>query len=271
MRIVGFVAGASFAAAFSTMALFWAADAYAESDASTPYMAIIGGRVSADVNKDRAESAMLSRSGDPVSGKEKSQLCQGCHGEFGNSTDPKIPKLAGQFGNYLAKQVRNYQSGSRTHQIMSAMAATINNEDLADITAYFASQEKMQGNGFVDNPFGKKLFSNSNVSDMGLACINCHGEGGRGLEPKISVFPVIGGQHKDYIRLQLLNFRDGNRTNSPNAMMNRMTASLSDAEIESLAEYISRQPEIPAETVSTPASLSKTSNVANRAPHKQHN
>ena len=265
------MAGASFAAALSTMALLWAADAYAESDASTPYMAIIGGRVSADVNKDRDESVMLSRLGNPVAGKEKSQLCEGCHGEFGNSTDPKIPKLAGQFGNYLAKQIRNYQSGTRTHQIMSAMAATINSDDITDIAAYFSSQEKMKGNGFVDNPFGKKLFSNSNVSDMGLACINCHGEGGRGLEPKISAFPVIGGQHKDYIRLQLLNFRDGNRTNSPNAMMNRMTAALTDAEIESLAEYISMQPEILAETVPTPARHPKTSNAANRAPHKQDN
>lgn len=222
--------------------LFAAAGAFAQIDDSTPYSETVGGRISPEVDKERAEAIIRGNHGDPVAGKEKSQLCQGCHGEFGNSTNPEFPKLAGQFGNYISKQIRNYQSGRRTHQIMSAMAATISDDDLADIVDYFASQDRMKGNGSADNPMGKKLFLNSNVSDLGLACINCHGERGQGLEPRISVFPVIGGQHKDYIRRQLINFRDGSRTNTPNAMMNRMAGSLTDAEIEALAEYISQQP-----------------------------
>lgn len=241
------------AANLAFIALLPFAPALAQSDASTPFMSIVGGRVSAEVHEDRVESIKRNRTGDPVAGKVKSQLCQGCHGESGNSTDPGIPKLAGQFGNYIAKQIRNYQSGTRTNQIMSAMAATINDDDLADIAAYFSSQEKMQGNGLVDNPFGKTIFSNNGISDMGLACINCHGEGGRGLEPKISIFPVIGGQHKDYLRSQLINFRDGNRTNSPNNMMNRMTSSLTDADIEALASFISRQAEVNVEPSQTQA------------------
>jgi cytochrome c553 len=55
------------------------------------------------------------------------------------------------------------------------------------------------------------------------------------------MFPVIGGQHKDYIRRQLVNFRDGYRTNSPGNIMNRIADSLTDTEIESLAEYVSVQ------------------------------
>jgi cytochrome c553 len=100
----------------------------------------------------------------------------------------------------------------------------------------------MKGNGSANNPPGMKLFLNSNVSNLGLACINCHGEKGQGLEPKISAFPIIGGQHKDYIRQQLINFREGSRTNSPNGMMNKMASSLTDSQIEALAEYISQQP-----------------------------
>ena len=233
-------------------ALFTFTAAFAESDATSPFMGSVGGRVSVEVHIDREETIKRNIPGNPVTGKEKSQLCQGCHGEFGNSSNSLIPKLAGQFGNYISKQVHNYQSGTRTHQIMSAMAATINDDDLADIAAYFASQEKMKGSGSAENQPGKKLFSNSNVSNMGLACINCHGEGGQGLEPKISVFPVIGGQHKDYIRQQLVNFRDGYRTNTPNAMMNRMAGSLTDTEIESLAEYVSQQPSSPAAAIQIP-------------------
>ena len=62
------------------------------------------GDVDADV--DSAESIKLrSGNGDPVAGMEKSQLCQGCHGEYGISNEPLIPKLAGQYGNYISKQI----------------------------------------------------------------------------------------------------------------------------------------------------------------------
>ena len=191
---------------------------------------------------DNAKSIKLrSGTGDPVEGKEKSQLCQGCHGEYGISTEPLIPKLAGQYAQYIAKELRNYQAGTRSHQIMNAMAATISDENLADIAAYFASQTKMKGNGVAENQLGKELFLHGDISKMRFACVNCHGLRGKGLDPAVSMFPVIGGQHKDYIRRQLINFRDGYRTNSPNAIMNRIASSLTDAEIESLAEYSSIQ------------------------------
>jgi cytochrome c553 len=125
---------------------------------------------------------------------------------------------------------------------MSAMAATVNDNDLVDIAAYFSSQDRMKGDGLTNNPIGRKLFLSRDTSPLGLACINCHGEKGQGLEPKISAFPIIGGQHKDYIRQQLINFREGSRTNSPNGMMNKMASSLTDSQIEALAEYISQQP-----------------------------
>src|SRR3990170_3620018 len=65
-------------------------------------------------------------SGNPVAGKSMSSLCQGCHGELGVSLDELIPSLAGQYAPYIATQLRSYQSGARIHQIMNAMAMTIN-------------------------------------------------------------------------------------------------------------------------------------------------
>lgn len=179
-------------------------------------------------------------SGDPVAGYEKSQLCQGCHGEFGNSTAPLIPKLAGQFSKYIVKQVLNYQAGTRSHQIMNAMAGTIDNDDdLADIAAYFASQRKMKGKRATDDPLGKFIFSNGDMTKRRIACVNCHGIWGRGLDAKTAMFPVIGGQHKDYIRKQLLDFKAGIRTNSPSGVMSTIAKSMSDAEIEAVSEYVS--------------------------------
>lgn len=221
--------------------LLAATDTFAEVF-NTPSIPYPGGHFTEQVESERQEAIRLRDiKGIPVAGKEKSQLCEGCHGEFGNSTEPLIPKLAGQYGNYIIKQVRNYQLGTRTHEIMSAMAGTISDDDLLDAAAYFASQKIMKGSRPAKNPLGEKLFLKKDISTMKLACVNCHGERGRGLDPQISAFPVIGGQHKDYIRQQLVNFRDEKRTNSPNYIMNRMTAPLTDAEIESLAEYVSGQ------------------------------
>lgn len=177
--------------------------------------------------------------GDPVAGKSKAELCFGCHGEDGNSIEPLIPKLAGQYGIYIAKQVRNYQASIRTHQIMGAIAASVSDEDLADISAYFASQPMMKGASPSSNQIGKKLFENDDLSRMMVRCNNCHGATGKGQNPRNPVFPVIGGQHKDYLLRQLLSFRKGERNNSPGGVMNITVHRLSDAELEALAEYVS--------------------------------
>jgi len=211
--------------------------AFAEGDTANPLKGIIEPDV-----ENAAAVKLRSGTGDPVAGREKSKLCQGCHGEYGISSETMIPKLAGQYANYIEKEIRNYQAGIRSHQIMNAMAGTIENEqDLADIASYFASQKKMEGDGSEGDPAGKDIFLHGDLSKMRLACVNCHGVKGKGLEAKISMFPVIGGQQEGYIRRQLIRFRDGYRTNSPNGIMNRIASSLTDSEIDSLADYISKQ------------------------------
>jgi cytochrome c553 len=211
--------------------------AFARNEYANP----LTGQIGVAPDDESPESVKLrSGSGDPVAGKDKSQLCQGCHGTEGISIEGLIPKLAGQYAKYIAKELRNYQSGVRSHQIMNAMAGTINDDDLADIAAYFASRPKMKGAG-SDNEIGKKLFLHGDISRTVVACINCHGVNGKGLTPNTSMFPVIGGQQKDYIRRQLVNFRKDERTNSPNAIMNKITHHLTDDEIEGLADYVSGQ------------------------------
>jgi len=182
-----------------------------------------------------------TRTGDPVAGKTKSLLCQGCHGEDGNSLSTLVPKLAGQNDGYITKQIRNFQTGIRKHAIMNDLAMTVNDDDLADIAAYFSSRNKMKGDGATNNQSGKALFSTGDMSRKIVACVNCHGANGKGLEPNPSMIPVIGGQNRDYLSRQLVNFRKGERSNSPDGVMNKITKSLTDAELESLAEYISAQ------------------------------
>ncbi len=181
------------------------------------------------------------RPGDPAAGKVKSQLCQGCHGEDGNSLAALVPKLAGQNAAYISKQIHNFQAGTRSHQIMSDLAATVNDDDIIDIAAYFASRDKMKGDGLADTGIGKELFLSGDASRAIVACVKCHGINGKGIDPNPLMIPVIGGQNKDYLHRQLVNFRKGDRSNSPGGVMNGVSKSLTDAELESLSEYISGQ------------------------------
>lgn len=177
--------------------------------------------------------------GDRAAGMTGSQLCQGCHGAFGLSVEDLIPNLAGQYADYIAKQLHDFQSGARTHQIMNAMAKTISDTELIDIAAYYASQNKMSGNGTANNPVGRNLFLKGDASRNIPSCISCHGTNGKGLAPNIATYPLIGGQHKGYLRAQLLHWRSGERSNSPDGVMNKIAKNLTDAEIDALSDYLS--------------------------------
>jgi len=234
------------AAGVALAIIFTTPFAYAKITKSAPSKETAPAKVAAPLNTNRvatvtdspADIKMRSGSGDPVAGREKSVICQGCHGEEGISIEGMAPKLAGQYAKYIVKQLRNFQSGTRVHEIMSAIAQTVSDDDLADIAAYFASREKMKGDGH-NNELGKKLFLHGDMSRMMVACVNCHGVNGKGKTPSNPVFPVLGGQHKDYLRGQLINFRDGDRGNSPGGVMNIITQKLTDQELDALADYIS--------------------------------
>jgi cytochrome c553 len=179
-------------------------------------------------------------SGNPRLGKQKSadERCQECHGEVGISVDDKIPNHAGQYAAYLIKQLQNFQSGARDHEIMNIMAADLTPTDMNDIAAYFASQSMMQDEGNLNNLLAKNIVLNGDQSREIPACISCHGENGKGRIADNIVYPVIGGQRKLYLLRQLLNWRLGDRKNSPDGVMNKIAQALNVTEIEALADYL---------------------------------
>ena len=79
--------------------------------------------------------------GDPMAGKEKSAVCAGCHGVDGNATVGANPRLAGQYESYLYEALKQYKLGERKDLLMSNMVANLNDQDLKDLAAWFASQE----------------------------------------------------------------------------------------------------------------------------------
>jgi cytochrome c553 len=197
----------------------------------------------------RAESAVESAavleqrmgSGDPAQGKRKikSENCQECHGEFGIGLAPSAPKLAGQYADYVVKQLKNFQTGERKHPVMTVMAEALTDDDRYDIAAYYSGNPTMQGEGGEETKTARELFSRGDMTRNILPCQSCHGETGKGKYSMTGCYPVIGGQHMIYLREQLRNWRKGERTNSPGGVMNVIAKSLSDAEIEALSNYIS--------------------------------
>ncbi len=87
-------------------------------------------------------SVNAGASGDPESGRLKAATCMGCHGAPGmRNAYPgyRVPKLGGQHAQYLADALKGYRDGLRSHPTMRAQAASLSDEDIADIAAYFAS------------------------------------------------------------------------------------------------------------------------------------
>ncbi|MBI3481323.1 MAG: cytochrome c4 [Nitrosomonadales bacterium] len=178
------------------------------------------------------EIAQRIGSGDPVAGKTKSLICQACHGADGSPSSPDCPKLAGQYAVYIQKEIRDFQNGSRKDPTMTDIAARLTNEqDLLDISAYFASQKKMQAASPVINEAGKRRFLSGN------GCETCHGVNGKGQAPNNPIAPVIGGQFKSYLVKQLKDFRSNTRTNEANGIMGLIADLMNDEQIEDVASY----------------------------------
>ena len=81
-------------------------------------------------------------SGDAGRGAEKAKtVCAACHGAHGESAGPDFPKLAGEPADYLETALHHYKGGvRRKNPIMMGMAATLSEQDIADLAAYFSSQ-----------------------------------------------------------------------------------------------------------------------------------
>lgn len=182
--------------------------------------------------------------GDAEAGQAKAAVCAACHGSNGNSPSDMYPKIGGQHESYLLKQLRDYKLASETggaegrnNAIMSAQVMFLNDQDLADLAAYFASQDAEGGEAPEEViAAAKQLYMGGDAERKIAACVACHGPRGDGMG--LASFPDISGQHAAYTIDQLKQFRSGQRANDPNGMMRDVAAKLSDADMEVLAKYL---------------------------------
>lgn len=85
-------------------------------------------------------SSQTLAAGDPIAGKQKAATCNACHGNT-NGLDPQYPRLAGQYNEYLQQALHEYKDGRRNNPIMRGFAATLSDDDIQDIAAFYAGQQ----------------------------------------------------------------------------------------------------------------------------------
>ncbi len=192
-------------------------------------------------NVSAEESALaLAANGNATVGVQlsESERCQECHGQDGISHDGKIPNHAGQHAAYLVKQLQAFRGGERRHDIMNRMAEELSDQDIADIAAYFAGQPRMYSEGGLVTSAAIALFNQGDKARGIEPCAKCHGDQGQCKIEQAVVYPRIGGQRRVYLRGQLAAWKLGDRSNSPQGIMNDTACNLSDDEIDALADYI---------------------------------
>ncbi|MBT3047154.1 MAG: c-type cytochrome [Candidatus Thiodiazotropha sp.] len=160
-------------------------------------------------------------------GRERTILCNTCHGEDGIAIQPLAPNLAGQNPVYIVDQFQRFGDGRRNDYLMSNLAKTFSFEDKIKIALYYSDMEmKPSGGGNAELlPEGARIYQES--------CVKCHGENGRGQEG----YARLAGQRHDYVVKMLKEFRDrtGKRTN---VWMSGVAIRLTDRDMDAVATYL---------------------------------
>src|SRR4051812_38051672 len=168
---------------------------------------------------------------DAASGKEKAELCAGCHGEGGISQTENIPSLAAQPDQFLQWQLVFFRGGSRKNEQMQPIAEEISNEDIRNLGAYFASLPPPKASQPDDNP---DLSRKGAEAAAGRRCASCHTESYAGTK----AIARLAGQREDYLAKALHDYKAGARSGGGGAAMAEVAYPLSEEEITALAHYL---------------------------------
>lgn len=164
---------------------------------------------------------------DAVAGKAKAQMCFACHGENGISVSSDIPNLAAQPPLSMTYQLIQFRGQQRKGGGMEAIATTLSDQDMRDISAYYSALPPPPAkSGNAD-----KIAKGQQISSAQY-CNSCHGPQLQGQKH----IARLAGQSPEYVITQLKNIRSGARIDM-DGTMGSAARGLSDDDVESLAAY----------------------------------
>jgi cytochrome c553 len=180
---------------------------------------------------------------DAKAGEKKVAACIGCHGIAGYQASfpeiHKVPMIAGQNAKYIVSALNAYKKGDRKHPTMRGVAASLSDQDMADIAAYYEQLAKAD-----EAPAalaGEPPAAAAELLKKGN-CVSCHGPNlSKPIDPS---YPKLAGQHADYLFVALKAYQiDKNpQIGRNNAIMMGMARPYSHAELKALAGYIASLP-----------------------------
>ncbi len=181
--------------------------------------------------------------GDAKAGEAKVAMCIGCHGIPGyQASFPevyRVPMISGQNAKFIAAALTAYQKGERKHPSMRAIAESLSEQDIADVSAFY------EGHGKTGNSTVKAAPAPSaKVAELlnKGGCIACHGDNfNKPVDPS---YPKVGGQPADYLFVALKSYKveDQATWGRANGIMGGIAKQFSNAELKELAGYISSLP-----------------------------
>ncbi|MFN3436484.1 MAG: c-type cytochrome [Acidovorax sp.] len=178
--------------------------------------------------------------GDVEAGKQKIAMCIGCHGIVGYQASfpevHKVPMISGQSGKYIAAALVAYQKGERKHPTMRGIAASLSEQDIADVSAYY----EQHGKTGAELPAKPKREPSVQVAELLKkgACVSCHGDNfAKPIDPS---YPKIAGQHADYLFVALKSYKveKNNNLGRSNAIMAGVAKQFTNAELKALSNYL---------------------------------
>jgi len=178
-----------------------------------------------------ALGSLPAHAADVAAGKQKAELCIGCHGEGGISQTENIPSLAGQPDQFIQWQLVFFRSGTRKSDEMQPVVEQISNEDIRNLGAYLASLTPPKPPAPDDNP---DLSRKGAEAAAGRRCASCHTDTYAGTK----AVARLAGQRKDYLLKALRDYKSGARSGGGVAAMAEVAYPLSEEEITALAHYL---------------------------------
>jgi len=172
----------------------------------------------------------FAHAADLAAGKQKAEMCVGCHGDDGISKTENIPSLAGQLDQFIQWQLVYFRAGARKNEQMQPIVEQLNNEDIRNLGAYFASLTPPKGPK-DDNP---DLSEKGKQAAAGRRCASCHTDTYAGTK----AVARIAGQREEYLLKALHDYKSGVRSGGGQAAMADVAYPLSEEEIEALAHYL---------------------------------
>lgn len=177
-----------------------------------------------------ALTSVSARAADVAAGKAKAEVCAGCHGENGISQMENIPSLAGQPDQYTQWQLVFFRAGSRKNDQMQPIVEEINNEDIRNLGAYFASLTPPKSPEDKDPDLSKK----GAQAAIGRRCASCHTDSYAGTK----AVARLAGQREEYLVKALHDYKTSARAGGAGAAMADVAYSLSEEEITALSHYL---------------------------------